>query len=183
MSAKKFLHFTFMAVISSIVTPMATADENCPLKCFNGGECQHVPDSAQFVCDCPVLTNGDSFTGIRCETPVTECQHKDGSSYICLNDSTCNLNDKSCDCPEEFSGTFCENGPVECFYGGICYNGGKCFEKHQNQVDECICPKGTFGENCEGVSLAAGAIAGISVGATAAFFLAVFGVTRLCQKK
>lgn len=157
---------------------MFSADGACPLICYNGGECVYTEKEAGFGCSCPSVTNDgleSTFVGQRCETPAIVC--KEGAvSYNCLNGSSCNLEKGSCNCPAEFEGTFCKDGPSTCLYGGMCYNGGECNDRHERKKDECKCKFGTEGEQCEiivtGVRSNPGAIAGIAVGS-------LFGVVVL----
>lgn len=183
---RKWIYLYLVATNAVSTTTFVGADDTsaCPLQCFNNGECAYVEEISQFYCECPIEVNGQTFTGIRCETPTITCRPSSSVSYTCLNDSTCNLESSSCNCPEGFSGQFCEFGPVLCLYGSVCYNGAFCLERHNSKTDECVCLDGFSGKNCETIdpSFSMGAIIGISIGSTVGVLL-LFIIMRRCFKR
>ena len=122
----------------------------CPLTCYNGGECTYNSIDFQFYCECPTEKGEKTFTGTRCETPAVNCYNKCGE-WQCLNDSKCGSGgEQVCECPPGFSGTFCEFGPTKCLYGStVCRNGGTCRDIHASQISMCRCPEYTAGDSCQ----------------------------------
>lgn len=143
-----------VAAVASIpfTVSYAATNEACPLLCYNNGECAAGDIPGDFHCECPMVRDDNglqsSFTGTRCETPSVACE-EGAVSYQCLNGSSCNMDENSCVCTPGFEGNFCEFGPSTCMYGGVCYNGGKCNDRHNKKEDKCNCPSGTKGERCE----------------------------------
>lgn len=132
----------------------ATGDINCPLQCYNGGSCLY-NEQSEFLCECPVMNiYNQGYAGIRCETPFTLCQ-TGLYEWQCNNDSECDVDNTGCICGKEFSGAYCELGPIRCLDGLFCYNGASCREwdpfnpKSLNKASSCRCQKGFKGENCE----------------------------------
>jgi len=176
----------FFSVIANVSILINGADESCPLKCYNGGECKH-DQPVDYSCVCPKATNNGvttTFTGTWCETPMVLCEIE-SVSFSCLNGASCNATDNSCNCPNEFSGKFCENGPVTCYFDVVCYNGGTCRDLYERKESECLCSSGFTGDRCEIVTqsdfvkksstlkgFSTGSIIGIAVGA-------LFGVILL----
>lgn len=157
-----FLIVIFAAAVSLKPLFVSGQDAACPLQCYNDGQCVYTESAADFHCECPTVTSDgktSTFTGTRCETPSLVCEEEDTNvSYLCLNGGSCNLSKENCDCPDGFSGAFCQNGPKSCLYGGVCYNGGQCRDRHNKKQDECDCPFGTKGDKCETLTATSGAI-------------------------
>lgn len=129
-------------------------DINCPLQCYNGGSCSY-NEKSEFSCNCPALNiYSRGFGGIRCETPFVLCDNG-LLNYQCWNDSTCDIENNRCKCSDEFSGTYCEIGPVKCLDGLLCFNGATCREwdpfnpKSLNKNSSCRCLPGYTGDQCE----------------------------------
>ena len=150
-NVNRIIQIVFVAFLSAQESVTAF----CPLDCYNGGECVYVEESADYFCKCPMSRNGVTFVGIRCETPAITCTSNSGTclEWQCLNDGLCAGSEDFCTCPDGFSGTFCEDGPVKCMYGTtMCRNGGTCVDLHFKQVSECSCPVSTKGDECEKIT-------------------------------
>lgn len=79
----------------------------------------------QFRCTC-----NPSFTGITCDTPISQC----GNLY-CLNGGTCE-ND-GCLCPSSWTGPSCEVDVNECL-NKPCKNNGYCVNHDGGFKCECV---------------------------------------------
>mmetsp|Transcript_16351 Transcript_16351/g.33681 ORF Transcript_16351/g.33681 Transcript_16351/m.33681 type:complete len:210 (-) Transcript_16351:312-941(-) len=87
-------------------------DENCPLQCFNGGECIVHETTSEFYCGCDLFPTG-GFMGVHCETPFQECNSSNSTNnrgWRCLNGGMCQNGDggELCHCLDEWGGQRCE---------------------------------------------------------------------------
>lgn len=92
-------------------------DENCPLQCFNGGECIIHETTSEYYCGCPLFPTG-GFMGVHCETLFQECNANTSNSTLsknrgwrCLNGGMCQSGGDSgelCHCLDEWGGQRCE---------------------------------------------------------------------------
>lgn len=147
------VYFSFCP-FQSAKSQLINGDINCPLQCYNGGICSY-SEKSEFSCNCPPLNiYSRGFGGIRCETPFVICDNG-LLEYRCWNDSTCDIDNNRCKCSDEFSGTYCEIGPVKCLDGLLCFNGATCREwdpfnpKSLDENSSCRCLRGYTGEQCE----------------------------------
>ena len=102
---------------------------------------------------------------------------------VCQNGATCESSDTGtqikyfCECPDFYTGEFCETPYVVCADSTRCFNGGECDTDVDEDEDttECLCPRRYGGKNCEtrrnGVILSAGEIVGIVIGVFAGLFV------------
>jgi hypothetical protein len=81
------------------------------------------------------------------------CENAPCSAHVCQNSGTAVYNTTaaacSCDCPDGFSGDFCEyNFPGLCSPVNPCGDNGTCVELADGSVYDCACDFGYQGENC-----------------------------------
>uniref|UniRef100_A0A1I8I8R4 Cubilin n=1 Tax=Macrostomum lignano TaxID=282301 RepID=A0A1I8I8R4_9PLAT len=134
-------------------------DDCASSPCQHGGRCTDGVRS--FTCDC----TDTGFTGDRCQNNIDDC-----ASNPCSHNATCvdGLRDFSCSCFSGYSGKNCSDdeqdcSPNPCQFGGAClersnqalygnsplpapFNGSFSYALAAGSV--CLCPHGTYGDNC-----------------------------------
>eukprot|EP00050_Salpingoeca_kvevrii_P022311 m.124425 g.124425 ORF g.124425 m.124425 type:complete len:2539 (-) comp9672_c1_seq2:155-7771(-) len=125
-------------------------DDNAVCQLLNSTD---VDDLAGAECKCAAGYTGN---GTMCTcTDQSICGRTACEPNPCENDGFCvETGDDSvfeCDCPEGFSGTFCEILISSLCEEGLCSNGGTCLSGlERGQVAAtCLCPAGFAGARCE----------------------------------
>uniref|UniRef100_A0AC35GI66 EGF-like domain-containing protein n=1 Tax=Panagrolaimus sp. PS1159 TaxID=55785 RepID=A0AC35GI66_9BILA len=98
----------------------------------------------------------EGFTGDKCDTDVDPCD-----TFTCYNGGTCKediTNGTMCQCPKDFSGTYCDVYKLctlippkcdtyDCSSKNPCKNGGTCYYNNAKKI-LCVCPDGFTGADC-----------------------------------
>ncbi|CAF1226026.1 unnamed protein product [Rotaria sordida] len=132
--------------------------------CLGGGTCYDLVNA--YACFCPdrvfrpqcsniSSTNKDKNLDLINKISTTKEEKLFQSECLCRNGGICYTNSaigKLCQCPNGFTGPFCEisissrinTGQFSC---SSCENGGTCQEQGFNTI--CICKPGFTGQRCE----------------------------------
>jgi len=146
-SLSSIVYFSFINASNKLndILSSYTGDLSaCLANCSNRGVCV-LNSLQQYVCECNQFR-----TGASCQTDSRPC-----SSNPCLNNGTCsNMNDNTsfnCTCqnPELYHGTYCENKNDLCKNNPkVCYNSqGFCVMNGTQPM--CKCLMDYSGINCE----------------------------------
>ena len=102
------------------------------------GNCTETSDG--YTCDC-----GDGKQRSDCDLKKT-CD-----DIECLNDGICVEAKEGvrCECPDIFTGKFCQNILDNCLPKSPCLNGGECISETRIGEYFCICPQEFTGKHCE----------------------------------
>ena len=139
----------------------------CLTNCSNQGYCS-ITAEMQLICQCNLYYKGSLyqviynslkgffqtiffFEGQSCQTSIKSC-----SSNPCLNDANCidinsTSSEFSCECKNNYYGTFCEKRANVC-ENSTCNNQGYCFFNSSTNNASCKCFLYYSGENCEKTS-------------------------------
>ncbi|XP_070557860.1 delta-like protein 1 isoform X2 [Ptychodera flava] len=150
------------------------SDQTADSQCLNGGSCQAMGD--EHFCMCPLKYTGyrcetklpdcdschpeaEACMMAPCECqgdcegqpPVSTSKPTVKCGYGCMNGAECMWpgygEEFHCQCPEGFTGMFCETEIPDCSKGDMCHNNGECKMEYDEYF--CECPYPFTGYQCE----------------------------------